>query len=1249
MTIVKIKFWGIFAVLCLVTFQVLGQQQLNFEITKFDLPIPSRANTILEDKYGFIWVGALNGLWRYDGRSFKHYQKEARDSTALTDNNVKALYEDSEGTLWVGTYGGGLLKYHRACDCFQRYIHEPDNPNSLSFNEVQVIFESSQKQLFVGTDGRGLDLFDRAKETFTNYRFSESDSTTISHNNVLSIAESEEGTIYVGTWIGLNIFNPITGKFQRILKPNQGTPQAHFSLAYFSDKLITNHFDYLDNQKHLEKLPITDHWSADFLLDKNNRFWTLGSQGVTIYDTLFRQKSIIPYPQLTDKFNEDRFTFANAKKNGKIWLLNISTGQLLLIEEKPKIYEQFLTDKTTHQIIHQGDYFWTVQGKSILVYHHKEHSLDTELVGFTNPVITKSNRGGVWVVDGDKYSYYHAAGKKQATFDMPINYYPITAMESLDNHLWVGKILGANKYKLDTDIYTPFDGDPNQPNGIGYFHQTNVIFQDYFGNIWIGTDGDGLKKYQVDDDSFVHYRHVIGDEASISSNFVHQIFEDSQHNLWMGTRSGLCRLDKQTNTFIRCEEGILKDQTIHAIQEGQNGELWLGTLGGLIRYHPKTGENRILNEEDGILSNELNSTSLKLEDGCLVFGTRNGLMVFDPKAVQPSSDVPNIYFSKLWINNELVRPGSKYIAQNIEVEEEILMDYQDSKFELSFAVIHFKNNQRCQYAYKLEGFDDNWTEISGEPKATYTNIPPGKYLFQVKASNADGIWDENYKQIRVTIEPAFWQIGWVQLLGMLLFGFTFLFLFSLYIKRERARNRFELEKARVQQAEEITQLKLRFFTNISHELRTPLTLITAPLNKYIQSNVMPKASVLEMMYKNSNRLLELVNQVLDFRKLENNQQTLNVRSQKNLLLLNNIHAAYSYWSEDKQIDFVLNLPKTTHYCYFDADVVEKIVTNLISNAFKFTPEQGRIELTATFQDIIESDKDRVVESGNLSIVVKDTGAGIPLAKQQQIFERFYQLNDNASPSYGSGIGLSLTNQLVKLHGGTIQLQSVEGVGTSFMVALPIGRKQYVSIVDTEELTTNSIKQANQVQILIAEDNEDIRNYLADELGEKYVVSAVRNGKEALKIALSTIPDLIISDVMMPEMDGIQLANQIKSNELTAHIPFLFLTAKGAIHDKLTGLSTGAEDYIQKPFNVEAIKLKVKNILENRKRQIEKFNNTPVESLEIKEDKFLQKVNAIILENLADPTFSVEILSQQLSIGRSQLYRKLLTMTGKSTI
>lgn len=1240
------------AVLFLFTGKITAQKFTdNFKITHLKLPIETSAQAIIEDSFGFVWIGSTNGLWRYDGSNFKSYIKNENDNTSITDNNIFCLYEDKQKTLWIGTYGGGLLKYDRNCDCFQQFVHDEQNPESLSFNEVKIIFETRNNQFYIGTDGGGLNLMDRKTNTFKSFKHDAKNASSISHNNVLDIKEIAEGNLAIGTWIGLNIFNPQTQKFRQIFNKPKSGQQNHHGLEYFNGKLITtfNHFSIYSPENNFKKLNDSINYASSISKQNSENCWVLEGNEVFITDADLKIKQQF---NLNDLFYvENDFLLRGIyhnKINNTSWLFD-SAGNFFLIEKTTTPFKPFFRENFGGKISKTDTDYWVSQNNSIYTINKKSKELKKINAEFQGkPFIATKGDHTIWVVDNKYYYEFTTSGNLVQQFSQKT--WPFAITQTKNEQLWIGEVLGATKYDIQAKKTLIFECDPNNPNGIGYFHKVTTIFEDSKEQVWIGTEGDGLKRYLPNSKQFVHYRHKIRDKATINNNFVNEIFEDNQNNLWIGTKAGLCRFDETANAFIQYENSVLKDVIINSIEQDVNNNLWIGTLNGLIKYNYENDEIRVLNEQDGVLSHRIGNSSLHLETGELVFETDKGLMVFNPTDVRESSEKPKLYISKLWVNNEIIKSNSKYIVRNIEVEDQVNLGYDDKKFELEFQVINYNNNGRCKFAYRLDGYDKSWIQVHDIQKATYTNIPSGNYTFMVKASNEHGVWSNAIKEININIDPPFWELLWVKILVFLVLISILALVLWLIIKKERNRAKFEIEKERVLQFEEVSKMKLKFFTNISHELRTPLTLITSPLNKFVQENTKPNNKVLEMMHRNSSRLLELVNQILDFRKLESNQK-LQVSIQKDFSVFNTINASSMYWSKEKKITYVHKLPSDNYELIFDADVLEKIVTNLISNAFKYTSKEGKVELLVNFKNI-DTNKGNKVLHGMMEIHVIDNGSGIPLEYQEKVFERFYQLDENPDFGYSSGIGLSLTSELVKLHKGSIELKTGQEKGCHFKVEIPIGLNDYDY---SHSKTVSKLPEINtdKTLVLIVEDNNDIRNYIHDELKETYQVVEAENGKTGIQLAIATLPDVIISDIMMPESDGIQFANQLKSNELTSHIPLLFLTAKTGVENKIAGLTTGAEDYIQKPFNISEIKLKIKNVLDSRSQLLKKFEQEKFVKTENSNtegtDKYLGKVNLKLEEHLENSEFSVDQLCSELAIGRSQLYRKIQALTGKSII
>ncbi|WP_170147946.1 hybrid sensor histidine kinase/response regulator transcription factor [Marinoscillum furvescens] len=1220
-----------------------------FNIRKFQLPVEAILTDMEQDQFGFIWIGSENGLWRWDGGNFKHYQKDTQDTTALTSNRVSSVFEDKRGVLWVGTYGGGLHKYNRNCDCFKRYINDPDDRTSLSFNEVKVIYETSNGDFFIGTDGGGLNLMDRETETFQRFQYDEADENTISHNNILSLAEHPDGRVFVGTWKGLNIFDPQKEIFQRVFKAYKPKQQFHFSLVQYGDRLLSDvpPSAYLTEKNELVEHSNHYHGLSGEAIDAKGRLWALSGSGINILDENLKViHALAGSAFYDDPQNRQLRNLFHNQKTGDTWVLG-DRGSFFLIDQKAPIFKPFLEGQPAVHLQSTPNYLWVADGVKVTIYDKTEFTVVRSFpFPMHNPLMESDSHGTMYLADQLAVRAYNEDGSKRWEEPHGITTEVKCLALTRDSVLWIGRILGVSQLDLKSRTIRHIHCNPNaKPNELGYFHHVHKIFQSSSGEIWLGTDGDGLKKYHPKDQSFTHYRHVIGDTTTLNGQFIRDLKEDQQGRLWVGSMMGVCCLNDDGKSFSRIQHDALRDVSVTTMEVDDAGGLWVGSRGeGLYYFEPDSGEVMNLNSRKGLSSDHV-TNSLKLTDGRILVGTEAGLMVFDPEQVHPSASTPSVYLSNLLINNEQVAVGGRHLTSHIMVADSILLEYSDNKFELEFRAIHYDDNDRCQYAYKLEGFDEDWVAAKGANKATYTNIPAGQYKFMVKTSNEDGVWNEAIRSIHIAIAPPYWELLWVRLLFLLLMAGIIAGILVVFIRREKSKNQFKLEKERVKQTEELTQMKLRFFTNISHELRTPLTLIAAPLDKYKQEQVVPRKSVLDMMYKNSKRLLELINQILDFRKLEGDQQPLQVAEQDHLGLIENIKSAYAYWAKESQVNFIVNYSKNTPKCYFDADVVEKIITNLVANAIKFTPRNGDVRLNVEL--LPHSVSNQCIQTGKMKIDIRDTGVGIPKEVQSKIFDRFYQLDFKELPAAGSGIGLSLIAGLVDLHRGQITFHSEEGRGTHFSIELPVGFQDHELVSKVEDELATGKPEDDRILILVIEDHEDIRQLLREELSAQYRVIEAENGKYGVKLAIAQVPDVIICDVMMPEVNGLQVVNQLKNNVLTDHIPILLLTAKTSIQDKLDGLKAGAEDYIQKPFNISEVKLKVRNVLDSRQALVRKFGQQNLEEKKDDKEDFLSAINQLLHTHLADNDFSIDELCLEMGVGRSQLYRKLMALTGKS--
>jgi signal transduction histidine kinase/DNA-binding response OmpR family regulator/streptogramin lyase len=867
--------------------------------------------------------------------------------------------------------------------------------------------------------------------------------------------------------------------------------------------------------------------------------------------------------------------------------------------------------------------------------------------------------------------------------------YVFSIFEDTSKKLWVGAFYeGLDLYDRESDSFIHYKRDASNPGAIGH-NRVFTMFEDSKKNIWIGSEGGGLIHMQRDKNEepvFTSYRYNPDEPSSLSSNLINAVYEDSRHNLWIGTWAGLNRFDYQTRTFkaFRKEDG-LADNVVYGIIEDDDGNLWVSTNQGISKFDPVNLKVENYNTADGLQAQEfIRGSFLKSKSGEFFFGGVNGFNSFYPNEVLSNPNIPPVYVTNFWIYNDLMKPGvgNSPLTSNITETEEIILPYTQNEFSFEFAALNYSQAFKNRYSYYLEGYDKTWHDAGTQRKASYAKVPPGSYTFRVKATNNDGVWNEKGTVLTIIVDPPWWKTWW----AYVAYGLTVVAVFLWYrqnlINRERLRNDLKLEHLELTKMQEMDKLKSYFFANISHEFRTPLTLILSPIRDMVAGTF--KGDVkkqYQLVIRNGERLLRLINQLLDLSKLGAGSMKLKASKLDIVGFVRPIVASFDSYAQRSQIKFSFEHPPEPVWVYFDPDKFEKIITNLLSNAFKFTHE-GEIKITVR---VLALPQYKVVSGqplhGKVEIAVKDSGTGIPHEYLSSIFDHFYQVAYHSNAE-GSGIGLSLTKELVELHKGTIHVESTEGNGSVFKVLLPQGRDHlkdteidesdgpialinrtvagfdHVLPVGIPTLTPDGVSesQGQLPRLLIVEDNTDMRTYIKQSLQENYQIIEASDGKEGLKKGMENIPDLIVSDVMMPGLDGITLCKNFKQNIYTSHIPIILLTAKADLESRIEGLETGADEYLSKPFNAYELQVRAKNLIRSREILRERFTQSKKLVLEPKEisitsldEKFLKNVLQVIEKNIGDSEFRVESLGKELEMDPMAVYRKLKALTGQTAV
>jgi len=1090
---------------------------------------------------------------------------------------------------------GGLLKFDMESNKARLFRRDANDFSNYSAYNVSALAETEDGMIWVGSHFDGLNRLAPGAEQFTVYKYNPVDDKNISSSKISTLYEDRQGNLWIGTKDqGINLIPKWRKDFERItLDPT--------------------------NSQNLDNCEITDICEDYF-----GNIWisTYGSD-LTVLDPLSGKKT-----KYIRDFNDPKsisqptLRSVYCDRSGTVWI-----GAIIL------------------------------------------NRFDTQTNGFIK--------------------YHNDPNNPQSHAFAPI----FAIYEDRDGQLWLGTA-GEGLERLETteEIFHHYRHDPENPNSLSY-NVVLSIFQDHLGVMWIGT-GIGLCRLNIDEygnEQFVRYQHTVSDPYYIRRNVIFDIFEDSNKRLWIGTAAGLAFYDRQRDSIqvLNDKNGFPEDYYVYVIKEDDQNNLWLRTNEGLAKYNQVQEKFKIYNEQDGLINCKSIFNGFQAffhsKNGMMYYGTANSLIRFHPDSIKENPDVPNVRLTDFRVHNDPVLIGSNSILKkSITVTDTIHLTYELNNISFEFAALDFTAPGKNQYAYRMEGVDKNWIYSENRSRASYTNMDPGEYVFRVKGSNNDGLWNETGTSVHLIITPPWWRTTWAYS------GYIFIFVFTLFAlraydqKRQRLKQALILEQEHAEKLEEVDRMKSHFFANISHEFRTPITLILGPVEQMLSGSFRGNLKEqYQMILRNGRRLLRLINQLLDLSKLESGRMTLRVSKYNIVELVKNFIQCFESLAKRKNILLEFDAEKEHISLYVERDKIEKILNNLLSNAFKFTPEQGKISVQITADKPHKSlsaklNKNRSYLSDKsqnewLTISISDTGIGIESDRLEKIFDRFYQIDDSQKREYeGSGIGLSLTRELVELHHGVLKVESEPGKGSTFFIYLPLGKDHFSKdeICETEDLSLladNSImddifteadykhtsdNNLNLPRLLIVEDNADMRSYLSGHLVHEFRIIEAKDGQDGFHKATEEIPDIVISDVMMPGMDGFELCHKIKTDTRTSHIPLILLTARAESSHKIEGLETGADDYLVKPFIAEELMVRSKNLIEQRRKLKERFGretNFSFNDLSNNQadNRFMQNLMTIVDENLSEFGFNIEDLSGKLGMSRMSLHRKIQGLFGQS--
>jgi signal transduction histidine kinase/DNA-binding response OmpR family regulator/ligand-binding sensor domain-containing protein len=1242
---------------------------------------------ILKDSNGFLWLGTQDGLNRFDGTSFTIYKNQKKDSLTISGNFINTLLEDNDTNIWIGTNDNGISIYDSQLNSFRTTAVQTGNCSSLS--------KTSKGTIVATILNEGIFIFNNGSNNFLKVSEINGEklqfSSTFVYNDILYVS-TQDGRLFVSK----NILSEEITFLEIELNLSVGNIDAIFVIDNEIWLGTTRGlFVFNKNNKELSKISLDQktvnnnnlHISS---IDVHENTFYIGSfDGLYIAKEFNEQR--LKFQQITIYKGEQSHT--NSITSNRVYdtftdgdLLWIGTNNLDVVTLKEPVFKNV---NTTSEI--------SLNNAFILSFTKND---DYFFVGTRKGINCIDSKGNV--------TYITKENTNQAlAFDV------IRSMAiDRNNYMWVGTIKGVSVINLNNfDPKSPniisFYHDINNSQSLSS-DATRGIFVDHKGTIWIMTYGgginrftgdiksktitfehyrtkskantissnftynmsqdkysnywitseDGLSKLQFEGDNyqnpkFANYFSEERDTTSLSSNTTLHTWHDSNGTLWVATQDGFNKFNSQNNTFKRygIEQG-LTNTFVYSITEDQDNNLWLTTNGGLFRFNKATEIFTNYTVDDGLQSSEFNLGAhyYNKETNDIYVGGINGINIFNPRKVPELDVAGNLTFTSLRIKNQEVNPltNNEIIDKSITKTNEITLHYTDFPCYISFSDLDLRPTKNNQFLYSLDNTD--WNDLSDSREIPLLDLPKGKHTIRIQGKSRNNLWQKKPLELQINVIPPWYKSN------LAYFNYLLIFLLTIY-QFYRLRLRQQLAKQEAKRLQELDNLKSRFITNITHEFRTPLTIIMGYVDtlKSILTNH-PQANVsLKSIERNSHSLITLVNQMLDLAKLEQGQLNLNITQQDLISFTHYLVNSFTSLAESKKVKLLFKANVEFLTMDFDQEKWRQIVTNLLSNAIKFTKENSIVQVSML-----------KLKTNEVSITITDQGIGIPKADLPFVFDRFYQATNNIDKKIsGTGIGLALTKELVELMDGSIVVNSVEQSGTTFSIKLPITtnsalQKETVVIekvksntFDLEKLPGRSeITDANT--ILIVEDNEEIAHYIGTCLHNTYNLEFAANGEEGLALAETKIPDIIITDLMMPKMDGYTMTEELQKNSVTNHIPIIMLTAKAMQNDKVSGLKSGADAYLTKPFQKEELLVRIETLIAKRKKLQEKYVTRKLiafDKTKIKTDKnleFLERVVQHIHTNLENTDYNAAKLATDLYMSESQLYRKLKAVTNKSS-
>ncbi|WP_209404994.1 hybrid sensor histidine kinase/response regulator transcription factor [Pseudozobellia sp. WGM2] len=1218
----------------------------------------------MQDEKGFLWFGTKNGLNRYDGYNFRLFQNNPDDPKSLGSNYVESLYE-IKGKIWAGT-DNGLFAFNEQLENFD-IVEGTENTQILDMtsdssgllwfiadgsvvkydylNHINKVFSASD--FFYATDVLNTTNGIWACSTNTLYRYRDEDESFDEFK--LGVSASPESPFGINELYLLDDRTLLLGT------------QNHGVLAF---DIITNRL------KEIEFLTAGNQYVRDFALNGDNELWVATESGLHIYNLITKR-----YDNLT-------------KNHDNPYALSDNAVYTLTVDREGGVWA--------------GTYFGGINYRAKQDSPFKKFfpmSSQNSLNGNALREICEDKYGNLWIgtEDGGLNKYNPTTGvftnytSREKDSAGNLAHYNIHGLLPIEEQLWIGMFdSGLDVLDIKTGRLKKHYGrekedglrsnfifsiDPDESGnifflttyGVQTFNTKTEKFElyeglphdlsyrcflaDNEGVLWAGTSFDGLYSYNPITQDKNAYQYDTSDPKSISNNHINSVFQDSKNNIWVCTENGLNLYNTEKKGFTKygIKDGF-PTNVFYSILEDNNGQLWISTSNGLIEYNPISGIKKVYTKADGLQSEQFNyKSAYKASDGTMYFGSVNGMISFNPEDFKKNTFSAPIYITGLQINNENVFVGQENspIQESTISLDEITLKPSQSSFSLEFAALSYTAPENTEYWYKMEGLNENWVHLQKDHKVYFTELAAGNYNFILKSMNSSGVLGMETDGLKIEVLPPFYRSNLAYFLYFLCTILIIFLAFREYHRRIRFKNERKIKLLNNRKEKEIYEAKIEFFTNISHEIRTPLTLIKSPLEKTLQTTQQSSGSHDNLMIvkRNVNRLLDLVNQLLDFRKTEIERVNLTFVKTNITKLVQTTYERFSEAIRDKEVDFRLALGDADIYASVDPEAFKKILSNLYGNAVKYADNTVLVDLGC--------------DEETIRLHIKNDGELIPNHLKEKIFEPFYRISDSSNQT-GTGIGLALARSLSEMHQGSLTIDTSDGNMNSFVLTVPVHQEKEFMLrpekvednhID-ESIDNQPAAQSNENIILLVEDSIELLDFVSKELREDYYVLKATDGEKALKLLQEENVQLVISDVMMPGMNGFELCRKIKTNLETSHVPVIMLTSKNAMSSKMEGLESGADAYIEKPFSVKHLKIHVANLIENRRHVMEHYASSPLAHIRSiantkTDDTFIKKLDEVIMTNMADPDLNVETLAEIMHMSRSTLYRKIKDISNLS--